>query len=307
VSPRLEEPEWTCVVPATAEVSEIPLWSDDALYWVDIFEPSLNRSTLDGATRKWPLPELAGSFALCAGRGDAIVAIGDGLHLLDLESGRLRRVAEAPYDRTHFRFNDGRCDARGRFWVGTLRERTSNMPDGSGAFWRFGRDGLHRLIEGITIANGIAFSPSGDTMYIADSISSEVWAFEYDLDTGDVGPRRRFATLPPGAPPDGAAVDADGGYWVALFGAGRILRFAPNGQLDRELRAPVSYPTMVAFGGRDLDVLYVTSARRPLSPEQRAVESCAGGLFACSVGAVGLPEPFFDLDGIDVADEGGEP
>jgi sugar lactone lactonase YvrE len=306
VSPRLEEPEWTCVVPAEAEVSEVPLWSGDALYWIDIFAPSLNRVSADGASRTWPLPELGGSFALCEGGRDALVAIGDGLHLLALESGELRRVAHAPYDRAHFRFNDGRCDARGRFWVGTLRERTSDMPDGSGAFWRFDRDGLHRVIEGVTIANGIAFNPSGDAMYIADSVSSEVWAFDYDLDTGAVGTRRRFAALPAGTTPDGAAVDTDGCYWVTLFGAGRILRFAPDGRLDRELRAPVSYPTMVAFGGSGLDVMYVTSARRPLSPEERAREPLAGGLFACTVGATGIAEPRFALDGIELADQGGE-
>lgn len=294
---RTEEPEWDLVLDARASVGEVPIWSaeESALYWIDIQAPTLNRTELgSGRTRTWRFPDDVGCYGLSADRSIAVVALHSGIYRLDLVTDELVKVHDAPYDRQHMRFNDGRCDPRGRFWVGTIRLPDSPLPDGSGAFWRLDDRGLVRQIDDITVANGIAFSPDEATMYLADRPGWQILAFDYDPETGSATGRRRFAGVPEGQFPDGAAVDRDGGYWIALFAAGRIARFLPDGTLDRLLAAPVTHPTMVAFGGPDLATLYVTTARAFLDDAGLEREPHAGGIFACDVGARGLPEPAFE-------------
>jgi sugar lactone lactonase YvrE len=289
-----EAPDWQCVVRAQAEVGECPVWSaaQRALYWIDIYGPALYRSDPEtGATQAWTLPEPIGCFALRDGGQTALVAIASGLGELDLASGALTPHHAAPYDRANYRFNDGRCDRQGRFWVGTTRLPGSSAPDGSSAFWRLDAGGLRQAVDGTTIANGIAFSPDGGVMYLADRPNWRILAFDIDIATGAASNRRVFATVPEGEIPDGAAVDAEGGYWIAMFRAGRILRFTPEGRLDRDLKAPCSMPTMIAFGGDHLATMYVTSARRYLDDAGRAREPHAGSVFRCDVGARGLAEP----------------
>jgi sugar lactone lactonase YvrE len=244
-----------------------------------------------GRTQTWPMPVRIGSLALRAGGERALVALADGLYDLDLTSGRLAKLHDGPYDQANYAFNDGRCDRQGRFWVGTARLPGSAVPDGGAHFYRLDREGPKRLIGDLTIANGIAFSPEGRTMYLANRPKWEILAFDYDLATGTPSNRRRFARVPEGEIPDGAAVDREGGYWIAMFRSGRIYRFAPDGRLDRDIRAPVSLPTMVAFGGPDYRHLYLTTGRRQLDAEGLKREPRAGGIFRCEIGVCGLPEP----------------
>jgi sugar lactone lactonase YvrE len=289
-----ESPDWTCALDAKAKLGECPTWDGQgqALFWIDSFAPSLNRlDPVTAATRSWALPDPVGSFALVEGRDAAVVALGSGLHELDLATGATRLLHAARYDQTHYRFNDGRCDRQGRFWVGTTRLHDSDHADGGASVWRLERGALSQQITGTTIANGTAFSPDGRTMYLADRPNWCILAFDFDPERGVASNRRVFARVPEGHYPDGAAVDAEGGYWCALFRAGLIARFAPDGRLDRLLKAPSLMPTMICFGGEDLGTMFVTTTAWLLGKEGRAREPQGGGVFRCDVGARGLPEP----------------
>jgi sugar lactone lactonase YvrE len=293
----MEQPRWECVLDAKAGLGEVPLWfaDDDALYWIDGYRPSLNRTQFgktiaDTRTREWITPEEIGSFALCADGKRAVVALETGIFSLDLARGATRKLHDAAYDMKQLQFNDGRCDPAGRYWVGTRKRLGATLPDGSGWFYRMDDRGLVPLIDDITAANGIAWSRDGSTMYIADRPKWQITCFDYDVRTGGVSNRRKFADVPVGRIPDGAAVDSEGGYWIAYYRAGLIVRFDRNGKLDRELKAPTMLPTMIAFGGPDLATMFVTtSIRDPMNPEG-PLERDAGALFRCNVGARGIPE-----------------
>lgn len=289
---------WECWTAAEAGVGETPIWSPghQALYWGDILGPTLSCSAGPGLpVRTWKLPDMLGSYALTADERHAVVALSSGIHLLDLESDELVLLHHAPYDPSKFRFNDGRCDPAGRFWSGTSRQPGSGQPRGSASFYRLDDRGLSRQFDGITIANGLAFSPDGATMYVADSVNHRLLARNYDLAEGVAGPPRIFAELPDGTFPDGAVVDADGFYWIAMYGSGVIVRFAPDGREDRVLQAPVTHPTMVAFGGPGASVLFVTTARRFVEPALLETEPLAGAVFCADVGVTGALEPRFVL------------
>jgi sugar lactone lactonase YvrE len=290
----VESVEWRCWNDARAGVGEQPVWADGVLFWSDLVGPSLSCANVDGTLRTWTLPDMMGSYALLPDGRGAVVALGSGIHRLDLDTGSLELLHAAPYDPAGYRFNDGRCDPRGRFWVGTNRQPGSGRPRGSAAFYRLDETGLHQQFDGVSIANGIAFSPDGATMYLADTSGHRILACAYDLATGEAGERRVHVQLDESHAPDGASVDRDGGYWVALYGAGLIIRVTPDGEIGRVLRAPVTHPTMVSFGGEDLSTMFVTSGRAYADADVLAREPLAGGVFAAEVGARGLPEPRFD-------------
>jgi sugar lactone lactonase YvrE len=293
----MEKPDWECVLDAQAGLGEVPFWYEDeqALYWIDGFRPSLNRTTFgrslaETKTHEWLTPEEIGSFVLCRDRDTALVALETGIFSLDLKSGATRKLNDATYDVANHQYNDGRCDPAGRYWVGTRRRLGSKAPDGSGWFYRMDDRGLVPVIDDITMANGIAWSPDGRTMYVADRPKWQITAFDFNIAEGTVSNRRKFCTVPTGFIPDGAAVDSEGGYWIAYYRSGLIVRFTPDGKLDRELKAPTMLPTMVAFGGPDLATMYVTSSVvDPVKPNDPR-EPFAGGIFRCDVGARGIPE-----------------
>jgi sugar lactone lactonase YvrE len=282
------------VVDGRAILGEGPSWCpvERALYWVDIHAPALHRfEPRSGATRRWSLPEDIGSFALRQG-GGAVVALRTCLGFLDLDDGRLTRVCEPEADRPHHRFNDGKCDRRGRFWSGTM---PTTMREPTGALYRLDPDlTWHRMLDGFTVPNSIAWSPDSRTMYFADTPTRHIFAFDFDLDRGTLANRRVFATVPEGAGyPDGSTVDAEGCLWNAHWDGWRLTRYAPDGRIDRVLELPVQRPTSCAFGGDGLDVLYITSASHRLTPDDLRRGPQAGGLFAVDVGVTGLPEPRF--------------
>ncbi|MGE4239004.1 SMP-30/gluconolactonase/LRE family protein [Ramlibacter sp.] len=287
-------PEWSCVLDAKANVGEVPIWSarSQRLYWIDIYAPSLNRTDpLTGATQTWRFTSPIGSYALDADEAFALVALQEGYFKLDLRTGASSMLFAAPYDVANYRFNDGRCDRQGRFWVGTARLRDSTQPDGGASFYRLDAQGPVRLIEGVTIANGIAWSPDGRTMYLADRPNWQMLAFDYDPASGVPSNRRRFAGLNVGEIPDGAVVDSEGFYWIALMDAGKILRFSPAGELDRILEAPTLQPTMITFGGHDYRTLFVTTAAHDRGSKEAAAERLAGGIFSLDLDVRGIPEP----------------
>lgn len=283
-----------CVVDEPFLVGESPRWHEDeqALYWVDIYKPSIERlDPKTGARRTFPMPERIGCFSFCQD-GRIIAGMQSGIAFVDLEKGTVERVFDLVPHNPDIRFNDGRCDLQGRFWVGSLIE---TFDANVAALYRYDADGTGtRMVDNMICANGLAFSPDGRILYHSDSRQDVVWAWDLDPLTGAIANRRVFvANDVMEGRPDGAAVDAEGCYWICCVGAWRVARFRPDGTIDRVIGVPVQRPTACTFGGPDLDVLYVTSATYPLSQAALARQPLAGSVFAIDVGIKGLPEPRF--------------
>ena len=281
------------VLDAAAIIGESPTWSagDASLYWMDVRRPALFRyHPATGGERCWPVSADIGGFALEAGLGSAVVALRTGLHRLDLESGALALLAPPPFDPALHRFNEGACDASGRFWVGAMFDppQAAGEPPAKQALCSFTlRGGLRREPDAAELHNGMAWSPDGGRFYLSHTLSQDIHVFACGPD-GRLGERRVFASVPESiGVPDGAAVDAEGGYWCAIHGGSRLRRFTADGAFDRDVMLPVSQPTMCAFAGEALDVMYVTSATEGLGPEQREAEPHAGALLRLRPGVRG--------------------
>jgi L-arabinonolactonase len=284
-----------CVLDCQAELAEGPVWEaqNRVLYWVNIKDREIHRfDPSTGMDKYWKTPSDVGSLALRR-RGGMVVALKTGFFFLD-PPDTFTPIAEPERDLVDNRFNDGKTDRQGRFWAGSLHDPDETKP--SGSLYRLDTDlSCRRMVDGIYASNGLAFSPDSKTMYYADSRQRIVWAWDFDASDGTLRNRRVFIKLSGDAGvPDGAAVDADGGYWLAQPPAARVVRYDPNGRIDRELKMPVSQPTCVAFGGSRMDTLYITSAKYRMSPEKLAREPLAGAIFATHVGIDGLPDAPFN-------------
>jgi len=285
--------EIACVAHTMDVLGEVPRWHpiERALYWIDAFKPALHRlDPVSGKLESWTPPEKLGSFALRAGGGLLIAGRG-GLAHYDPASGTLDRIVDPENGGAVNILNDGRCDRHGRFWVGSM---SKTMEHASGRLYRLEHGQLDAVDDGIWVANGVCWSPDDKRMYFADSHVKTIFVYDFDLAAGKIGPRRIFATMNdrPGVP-DGSSVDAEGFVWNAVFDGGGVVRYAPDGRLDRTVQLSVSRPTACAFGGADLATLYVTTARFRLAPNKLAAETHAGGLLALDVGVKGLPEPLY--------------
>jgi sugar lactone lactonase YvrE len=202
-----------------------------------------------------------------------------------------RHLADVP-EKPCMRVNDVAVDPAGRLWLGTMALR--HRPDRTGSLWRLdpGTDTPVRVLDDVTLANGIAWSPAGDTMYFVDSIRQMITAFPFDVSDGSIGPGERFLRIAPeDGMPDGIATDADGAVWVALAGGGAVARYSATGELRDRISLPVRYPTSCAFGGPQLSDLFVTSGCRPVDQDRRAaeVDRGAGSLFRLTTDSRGLP------------------
>ncbi|RDJ20202.1 SMP-30/gluconolactonase/LRE family protein [Bosea caraganae] len=279
---------------ARDETGEGPVWDGkaQALWWTDIPGKRLHRlDPSSGAHRIFAMPGRVGCFALREA-GGLVLAMEQGFATFDPESGAVEILSEPEAGLANHRFNDGRCDPAGRFLAGSMNMAKAAV---SGQLWRLDPDkAVTRVAGGVTIANGLAFSPDGKRMYWSDSPAEKVYVFDYDLDTGTPSNQRLFLEKGP-APgrPDGAAVDADGCYWSARWVGNAVVRFTPEGKIDRTIKLPVSRVTMCAFGGPDLRTLYITTACEGMTAEELAAEPLAGGVFVAEPGVQGLPEPSF--------------
>ena len=287
------------MVPAQALLGECPLWSDleERLYWIDIEGQAIHRyDPTTNVDERRSVPGRPGSIALTAQAGRLLVAIGHWLAFFDWGSGSFRRWILLEPEGTANRLNDGRCDPAGRFWVGSMFDPAAARRF-TGMLHRVGPQGEVATVRSrIGVPNGLAFSPDGATMYFADTHRETVWAYDYDVATGDAVNERVFLDFArpelPGRP-DGACVDEAGCYWIACVYGWAVLRVTPNGVVDRRIDMPVEKPTMPAFGGPSMTTLFVTSigegGSRPLAPGQPD----AGGLFAIETSTRGINEPRF--------------
>ncbi|MEH0166355.1 SMP-30/gluconolactonase/LRE family protein [Roseateles microcysteis] len=281
--------------PTPARLGESPVWSvaEQALYYVDIAAHQVLRLGADGRLKQWQMDAEPGCIALTG--GGLLVARRDGLWCLDTASGEEQQIAPPPFDPARQRFNDGKTDAAGRFWIGTIDDARAPQA----ALYRWADGQFTAMADGITNSNGLAWSPDQCTLYWTDTKAHEIYAFDFDLATGGIANRRIFASFEPRAPgqpleayggrPDGAAIDAEGCLWVAMYEGARLVRLAPTGELLGEVRLPVRCPTMPTFGGPDLRTLYVTSARDGRPQEELAREPWAGCVLKLQTAVPGRP------------------
>lgn len=279
-----------CVLPWGASLAEGPVWSveERKLYWVDILAPAVHRfDPATGANETCPMPRLVSSVMERKGGGLAVTTT-DGLEALDFQTRELKRLVDPESDLPDNRFNDAKCDANGRLWAGTMSLDAARK---SGALYRINPDlKWTRMDQPFTVANGMDWSPDGTVMYFADSAAGMIFSYPFDQKTGQIGRKRVFARIEPDeGRPDGMAIDKDGCLWVALWDGWAVRRFDPAGRVMQDLRVPVPRPTSVAFGGKDLAILFITSARIRLPAKILADAPFSGGLFAADVGVSGRP------------------
>ena len=282
------------VLDVHAELGEGPVWDAEraVLLFVDIMRGDVhafNPSTASDRVVNIGLP--VGAVAPTV-RGDWIAAAGQGFHRVEPDSGRRTQVADATPGRTDLRMNDGYVDPLGNFWAGTMS--LVRTPD-QGALFRLTPDGNVKLVLApVTTSNGLDWSPDGRLLYYVDTGTRRIDTFDVDLRAGTLGRRRPFVDLTREAGrPDGLVVDAEGGVWVALWRGGAVRRYLPNGMLDLELAVPAALVTKCAFGGPDMADLYVTTASRDLTAEERLAQPHAGGVFRSRPGVVGqVPRVF---------------
>jgi L-arabinonolactonase len=277
---------------AQARLGECPLWCErsNALWWTDIEGRTLSRWA-SGAVRQWPMPARVGSFALCEREGQLLLGLDAGIALFDVGSETLSDTVPVRNDQPGSRINDGRCDRQGRFVFGLFNPAEAPV----GHFYRVGADlRVERLpLPPAGVANSIAFSPDGGTMYYADSPARTIWRVAYGAN-GKLGEPRVFAELGDGEGyPDGSCIDTEGGLWNARWLGNCVVRHDADGKETARIALPVSRPTCPAFGGAALDQLFVTSARIGMDAAALAAEPQAGGVFALQPGWRGLPESRF--------------
>lgn len=290
------------LVNAQATLGEGALWNwqEQQLYWVDIIGCTLHIYDPHTHTDKqWNLSSKAGTVVPVQG-GNALVALQTGIHHLETTTGLLTLVNN-PITSPDIRFNDGKCDPSGRFWVGTL---AMNGTRGAAFLYRLDADGtLHQMLDGISISNGIVWTSDKRTMYFNDTPTQSVQAFDYDDATGNISNRRVVIRMPEGdGSPDGMTIDAEDKLWVAMWGAGSVNRYDPiSGNLLQKVNVPSPLTSSCALGGADLKTLYITTARVDMSPEQLEQYPLSGNIFQVTVEIPGVPASLYQPESPDFA------
>ncbi|MFE5322504.1 SMP-30/gluconolactonase/LRE family protein [Paenibacillus sp. NPDC056579] len=287
----MSNPPLELVLDAKATLGEGPCWDQRSglLYWVDIKENAVHAyDPHQGTNRTVHLDQMVGA-AVARESGGLVLALQHGFHLLDMTTEQLTFLADPEKELTDNRFNDGKCDAAGRFWAGTL---SFEEKEPVAALYCLETDGtVRQALDGVIVSNGLGWSPDGRTMYYVDSMTRKVSAFDFEVETGRLSGRRTIVTIPEGGGfPDGMAVDEEGMLWVAQWDGWQVSRWNPStGEQIGAIRVPAARVTSCAFGGPNNDELYITTARTGLSEESLAGQPLAGGLFRVKPGVAGLP------------------
>ena len=283
------------VFEARARLGEGPVWDDRAetLYWVDIYNHRVHQFyPAIGRNRIFNVGDVVSCIALTKSP-KLIMALRHDIAFLDTASGQITRVMTVELDKPDNRFNDGKCDPQGRFWFGSMSQTA-----GAGSLYRYDPDGsLHTMEKGITISNGLGWSPDKRTFYFTDSPLKTIYAYDYDGPTGSITNRRIFVNLTHESfYPDGLAVDAEGCLWSAQWDGWCVIRFAPDGREIQRLPVPVKRPTSCAFGGPDGKQLFITSASVGLGEQEIQESFYSGDLFCLETDVAGLPTNRFGIE-----------
>lgn len=284
-----------CILPCGNRLGEGPIWDGarGLLFWVDIVAPAVHAfDPASGEHRTWAAPEHVGCLSVRKG-GGLVLALKSGFAALDLETGEFQTLAAVEADRPDQRFNDGRCDRQGRFFAGSLAYGEDRP---AGTLWRLDPDhSTTPVLTGLTVPNSLAWSPDGRTMYFADTPTREIRAYDYDIESGRPGVSRLFRRVDdsPGWP-DGSTVDSEGALWNCEWDGARVVRYTPDGEVDRVVAVPARRATCCALGGPDLKTLFITTAFDRMSEAERAEWPLSGHLFALPVDVPGLPDPLYE-------------
>ena len=298
---------WNQITTTPSVLGESPFWhpQEQMLYWADIAGCKLHRmNAFTGDIEIWDMPSEPGCFAP-AKSGGFIIALRDRIVRVQAWGGALQTLMMIDHDAASTRSNDGKCDSAGRFWVGSMFEpRTANNAkllcwDGTALQFKQGN---------AIVANALAFSPDSKTIYWADTPQHKIWAWDFDAASSAMTNQRIFKQFAPkpdgwtsglpnnggyGGRPDGAAVDVQGNLWVAMFEGKRVVQLSPTGVELQSIEAPVTTCTMPAFGGDDMQTLYLTSARHNRSEAELAREPQMGCVFSMRVNVAGMPVNFY--------------
>jgi sugar lactone lactonase YvrE len=285
-------PSMEPILAARARLGECPVWDPDRaeLDWVDVYNHRVHQFDPSNGTDRWFDTGDAVTALALAGSDRLLLALRDRLAFLHLHSGVVETLCTIDFPHAGTRLNDGKCDPQGRFWVGSMSEQP-----GEATLFRYDVDGSLKVMEtGLTISNGLGWSPDGTTFYLTDSPRRRIYAYRFDGDTGSISDRRVLVQLDEvGVEPDGLTVDRRGHLWSALWNGWGVVHFDADGREIERLHVPVACPTSVTFGGPALSDLYVTSASVGLSQQEIQRELYAGDLFRISVAAQGLPPRAF--------------
>lgn len=282
-------------IDAKAQLGEGALWhpTENKLYWVNIEGKTFHiYDPLTKTNQSFFVNERIGTVVPVKS-GGALVALQNGIHFIHTPNGNLQFIVN-PLTNSSIRFNDGKCDPSGRFWVGSMHLQ---FTEGAGSLYRLDKDNsIHKMLDGVTVSNGIAWTKDKKTMYYVDSPLRRIDAFDYNDADGSISGRRTVVTIPEGGgAPDGITLDEEGNIWAALWGANAVGRFDPRtGNLLQKIEVPAPNVSSCAFGGKNLDTLYITSARGELSEEQLDAYPLSGGLFSIKPGVKGVPAEFFE-------------
>ena len=281
-----------CITEYRANLGESPIWSkeENCVYWIDILKPKILRTDLSThETHHWDMPSSVGMIAQRSS-GGLIVALEDGIYALNSSNGELSLLVHLEKSIKNNRPNDGKCDVKGRLWIGTMSN--INSMEASGAFYRVSPNLKADKVDfDLKIPNGLAWSPDDKVMYHTDTRSGIVYEYDFQTSSGLRSKKRKFFSYSRNKTGgvDGAAMDIEGGYWAALYGGGKLVRIMPDGFVEKEILLPVTQPTMPAFGGIDMKTIFITTANQKLSSEELSSQPLAGGLLSVRVDIPGHP------------------
>ncbi len=260
------------------------------LWWTDIQENKLYRQQWSNRSMKvYDLPDRLCSFGFTSDENRLVTAFASGFYLYCPDTGEREVISLIEADDPATRMNEGRLDRQGCFWAGSMVEQPFAGATADGALYRLEAGKVTRQLDGIGISNGLAFSLDGYTMFFADTATGIIRQYDHDSVTGSISGGRDFAHSPAEAGPDGAVIDSNGFYWSAQWGNGQVVRYAPDGRVDHVIQTPAPHVACVEFGGPDLDLLFVTTAREGLNSKQLAEHPLSGHLLVYQTRYRGIP------------------